>query len=399
MYKYQKHISLLNEQLEGWAEVFQSYMETGQKVLRLTSSIGEGEDLGFVPESIPTKYAVSFVMDIRGRLLELIEAYEAKWPQEASWCEDARSAWPLDRVLGRAVALLERREDCEHLVLDDRPDIISPKLQPSEEQQEEYFEGLIFSHRDTQTRLFALENDLPNFRPDLELDSKIVTESFAELGEKRSSVARGLRSFVRNEGIVPWVRGKDEKTFVERYAPLFECISAQGDHLASARWFEDVQSVLGDISQEVRGEVERVLHRIFDALEHFGFDQLAEELTANGGQLGPLSSVGSDRVNVIPSDGGQACHELALAVGRTGLRYVNTDLGIRHVMRLLRRHLLHCGPRTQAVIILTDRWQAGWANENRYDLEWYQARGMTVLLVEAHPADGRRSGPRLQKFA
>ncbi|WP_252258527.1 hypothetical protein [Erythrobacter aurantius] len=396
MHKYEAQISVLNEQLEGWAEAFKDFGESGQQVLGLTSPIGEGEGLGLVPEFIPTKYAISFVLDIRGRLLELIDAYEAKWPQQASWCEEQRAQWPLDRVLGRAVTLLENKENSERLALDDWPEVIARTIDPEEEQQEEHFEGIIFSHRDVQARLFALENDFPNFRPELELESKIVTESFAKLGDKRSSVARGLRSFVRNEGIVPWVRGKDEKTFGERYAPLFECISEEGDHLASARWFEDVQGVLGDMSPEVRSEVERVLHRIFDALEHFGFEQLAEELTANGGQLGPLSSVGSGRVNVIPGDGGQACHEIVLAVGRTGLRYVYTDLGIRRVMRLLRRHLLDCGPRTQAVIIMTDRRQQGWEEESRYDLRWHQGQGKKVLVLETDPRF--RPGPRLREF-
>ena len=154
---------------------------------------------------------------------------------------------------------------------------------------------------------------------------------------------------------------------------------------------------LGYISPEVESEVEKLLHRIFDALEHFGFDQLAEEITANGGQLGSSSCVGSSSVTVIPGGEGQACSQIVLAVGRTGREYVNTELGIIRVMRSLRRHLLECGPMTEVVIIMTDRRrQQGWEKENRDDLNWHQKQGKKVLVIEIDPR--YRPGPILQEF-
>jgi hypothetical protein len=237
---------------------------------------------------------------------------------------------------------------------------------------------------------------VPNLRPDLDVVNNPLSEGFSKLGDKRASVLQGLRRFARNERLVPWVKGKSERTVGERYAPIFECLGGQDDRLAYLSWFEDVRAALAEVPEEIRGEAERVFGRIFEALEHFGFDELSEEITANGGQLGPESSAGSSMVNVIPGDGGRGCLPIVLAVGRTGREYVSTDLGIRRVMRLLRRHLLDCHPITRVVIIMTDRRQRGWEEESRYDLKWYQQQGKKIIIVEADPRND--SVPRLSEL-
>ena len=97
MHKYKQEIAALNELLESWATAFEGYRAAGQPTLELTSSGDAGGTGVEGPEVISTNYAVSVVMDTRGRLLELIDTYEAKWPHEASWCEEERSRWPLGK--------------------------------------------------------------------------------------------------------------------------------------------------------------------------------------------------------------------------------------------------------------------------------------------------------------
>jgi hypothetical protein len=144
-----------------------------------------------------------------------------------------------------------------------------------------------------------------------------------------------------------------------------------------------------DPTREQRDLVTRVLERIRTAVSEFGYENFVEDVTSGEFFGGDQSPVGSDAIDLIPSDRFATCQSILLAVSRGDKK---RGLGFPAIMQKVRAHLIQCVDKTQVVIILCDHWLPGMLDDHLGDLRAHQARGVHFLFLLA-VAPGRTLSP------
>jgi hypothetical protein len=132
-----------------------------------------------------------------------------------------------------------------------------------------------------------------------------------------------------------------------------------------------------NVASSERNLVSHVLRRLQAAVAEFGYDSFVEDLTSGEFLGGGDSPVGTNAINVIPSNGKGACCAVLLAVSKGDKK----GIGFPAVMKQVREHLIRCIDKTRVVIFLCDHWFPAILNDHLGDLRAHYDRGVRFLFL------------------
>jgi hypothetical protein len=208
--------------------------------------------------------------------------------------------------------------------------------------------------------------------------NELLMDAWNELPRKtRDDVLWHLRQYRHANLFVSWLNGN---------GALPQSRSALS---RTTRWDKVMNQTFGslvdrlDVDDAERQTIHRVLDRILTAVSEVGYEHFIDDVTSGDLQLGPDTPIGSDTINLIPSDTKGPCCTTLIAVSKGEKRAT----GFPTIMQQVREHLIRCYQKTRVVIFFCDVWRPDILDAHIGDLRAHHDRGVRfVFLLAGTPA-------------
>jgi hypothetical protein len=388
-------IYLLDERLEAWRSVIAH--DPQLKAASDSQEIWNHELRLSDDYAVRYSFALGEILEARGRLLDMLEYIEKCWPHRKGWCEKHRRKSSIDKILGDlGFLLLSAPELQNELLLGDlqQPDSGWENHDP-ERTLYEYSDtedgipelSILFDYRDAKARALAI-NELGGSSIAEEQIDEIATRAWQPdfSSHERGELAWLAKEYIFSERLFSWQQDEVSSWGSDRYRFIFDIAELRApvlDEVVRRNLMQAIQAL--ELEPHDFDEISQILTRVGLFIQVFGYHRFIQEVTQDGGQWGPFSSVGSrEMIGFVPEATKRLCNRIVIGMARGRNR--RSKKSLRSILRGIGDVLGRCVDVTKIVILITDVWDLDSMDEIT---SWrHQGTKFLVLFV-----NGRRLVP------